>query len=123
MSYSWPGNIRELRNAIERTVLIGSEDYIQASDLAVIPQVSAATINATPEILEREVEALATHDVDHFQIKIPSKGVNMEEVERELIRIAMRHCNNNASAAARFLRMTRETLRYRLKKFGFQEKP
>jgi DNA-binding NtrC family response regulator len=56
-----------------------------------------------------------------FDIKIPSHGVNFEEVERQLIRLAMRHCNNNASAAARFLRMTRETLRYRLKKFGIRE--
>ena len=56
-----------------------------------------------------------------LEIKIPPHGVNFEDVEQQLIRIAMRHCNNNASAAARFLRMTRETLRYRLKKFGIRE--
>jgi two-component system response regulator AtoC len=59
--------------------------------------------------------------VDKFEIKVPHGGVNLEDVERELIRIAMRHSNNNASAAARFLRMTRETLRYRLKKFDIKE--
>jgi DNA-binding NtrC family response regulator len=118
LSYSWPGNIRELRNAIERTVLIGSSDYIQANDLVVIPQVSAS---GDPETLERDVAALASSDLNKFEIRVPDQGVNMEDVERELIRIAMRHCHNNASAAARFLRMSRETLRYRLKKFGLKE--
>ena len=56
-----------------------------------------------------------------FHIEVPNHGVNMEEVEKQLIRIAMHHCQNNASAAARFLRMTRETLRYRLKKYGIRE--
>ncbi|MBU0691608.1 sigma-54 dependent transcriptional regulator [bacterium] len=121
MAYPWPGNIRELRNAIERTVLIGSDEYIQASDLTVIPQVAAATAKATSSTFDNDVAALTTNEISQFEIKVPSNGVNMEEVERELIRIAMRHCNNNASAAARFLRMTRETLRYRLKKFGLKE--
>jgi two-component system response regulator AtoC len=122
MSYGWPGNVRELRNAIERTVLIGTGEYLQASDLAVIPQVNAAATIFQPESSpENDVAALTTNEVDKFEIKVPNNGVNLEDVERELIRIAMRHCNNNASAAARFLRMTRETLRYRLKKFGIKE--
>jgi DNA-binding NtrC family response regulator len=115
ISYDWPGNIRELRNAIERAVLIGSERYIRPSDLAIKPRMHLP-LNEMPS---------QNGDFHHpvqmdsgFDIKVPSHGVNFEDVERQLIRIAMRHCNNNASAAARFLRMTRETLRYRLKKFG-----
>jgi two-component system response regulator AtoC len=112
LSYDWPGNIRELRNAVERAVLIGSSDEIRPQDLAIkarLKPLAAAPASdmAAPTTL--------------FDIKIPPHGVNFEEVERQLIRLAMRHCNNNASAAARFLRMTRETLRYRLKKFGIRE--
>ncbi len=114
LSYEWPGNIRELRNAIERAVLIGSDRYIQASDLAVKSKVRSVGA-------ETEVEAELAPDFQGFEIKVPSHGVNFEDVEKQLIRIAMHHCNNNASAAARFLRMTRETLRYRLKKFGIRE--
>jgi DNA-binding NtrC family response regulator len=114
LAYDWPGNIRELRNSIERAVLIGSDRYIQASDLAIKSRVRESGG-------ETNVEAEFAPDFSGFEIKVPNHGVNFEDVERQLIRIAMRHCNNNASAAARFLRMTRETLRYRLKKFGIRE--
>jgi DNA-binding NtrC family response regulator len=113
LSYEWPGNIRELRNAIERAVLIGSSDEIRPQDLAIKALLKPAAARA-PLSEMAAPSAL-------FDIKIPPHGVNFEEVERQLIRLAMRHCNNNASAAARFLRMTRETLRYRLKKFGIRE--
>jgi two-component system, NtrC family, response regulator AtoC len=114
LSYEWPGNIRELRNAVERAVLIGATDEIRPQDLAIKTRLkpTATTQHSMPDITAQS--AL-------FDIKIPSHGVNFEDVERQLIRLAMRHCNNNASAAARFLRMTRETLRYRLKKFGIHE--
>jgi two-component system, NtrC family, response regulator AtoC len=114
LNYEWPGNIRELRNAIERACLIGSDRFIQANDLA---------IKARHRELSGEtpMETELAPDFSGFEIKVPQHGVNFEDVERQLIRIAMRHCNNNASAAARFLRMTRETLRYRLKKFGIRE--
>jgi len=115
LSYDWPGNIRELRNAIERAVLIGAERYIRPSDLAIKPRMRGP-LNESPSQNGDFQHPLATDT--GFEIKVPSHGVNFEDVERQLIRIAMRHCNNNASAAARFLRMTRETLRYRLKKFG-----
>ncbi|RPH95183.1 sigma-54-dependent Fis family transcriptional regulator [candidate division KSB1 bacterium] len=115
MSYDWPGNIRELRNAIERAVLIGASDEIRPQDLAIKARLKPL---AAPEAAPTAETALPGEILD---IKIPAHGVNFEEVERQLIRLAMRHCHNNASAAARFLRMTRETLRYRLKKFGIRE--
>jgi transcriptional regulator with GAF, ATPase, and Fis domain len=116
MSYDWPGNIRELRNAIERAVLIGADRYIRPNDLAIKPRLRAPVLE-TPD--PNAAQRPATPE-NSFEIKVPNHGVNFEEVERQLIRIAMHHCHNNASAAARFLRMTRETLRYRLKKFGIQ---
>jgi two-component system response regulator AtoC len=113
LSYDWPGNIRELRNAVERAVLIGSDEEIRPQDLAIKARLKS--LSAPSHVAE--TAALSSI----YDIKIPPHGVNFEEVERQLIRLAMRHCNNNASAAARFLRMTRETLRYRLKKFGIRE--
>ena len=118
LSYEWPGNIRELRNAIERAVLIGPGTEIRPQDLAIRggrmrPAAASAGVGLTTEMGASESAGL--------EIKVPPHGVNFEEVEQQLIRIAMRHCNNNASAAARFLRMTRETLRYRLRKFGIRE--
>ncbi|MBL0063048.1 MAG: sigma-54-dependent Fis family transcriptional regulator [bacterium] len=120
ISYNWPGNIRELRNAIERAVLIGAGPYIQSADLAILPMQDSPTPSKA-SMPEQDIDAMMMNANDGFQIDVPQNGVNMEEVEKQLIRIAMRHCHNNASAAARFLRMTRETLRYRLKKYGIRE--
>jgi two-component system, NtrC family, response regulator AtoC len=117
LSYEWPGNIRELRNAIERAVLIGSGNELRPQDLAIKTRVRPAVPQAPVEIPNE----MNLADESGLEIKVPSHGVNFEDVEQQLIRIAMRHCNNNASAAARFLRMTRETLRYRLRKFGIRE--
>jgi len=118
LSHDWPGNIRELRNAIERAVLIGSTGEIRSQDLAIKMRFRPAATPQPAPIVEQQP---VTQSAEGLQIKIPQQGVNFEDVEQQLIRIAMRHCNNNASAAARFLRMTRETLRYRLKKFGIRE--
>jgi transcriptional regulator with PAS, ATPase and Fis domain len=114
VSYDWPGNIRELRHVIERAVLIEADNYIQANDLAIKMR--------EPRLFTREsgIESGMTPDSAALEIKIPNHGVDFEEVEKQLLRIAMRHNHNNASAAARFLRMTRETLRYRLKKHGIR---
>ncbi len=120
-SYNWPGNIRELRNAVERAVLIGPGPLIQAADLAILPMMQETPAPSISSMPERDIDSMMHNANDGFQIDVPTGGVNMEEVEKQLIRIAMRHCNNNASAAARFLRMTRETLRYRLKKYGIRE--
>ena len=123
LSYDWPGNIRELRNALERAVLIGAANEIRPQDLAIKLRFKPAATSQPAPIVEQSPAAIANANGngDGLEIKIPQHGVNFEEVEQQLIRIAMRHCNNNASAAARFLRMTRETLRYRLKKFGIRE--
>jgi two-component system, NtrC family, response regulator AtoC len=115
MSYDWPGNIRELRNAVERAVLIGPNSEIRPQDLAIKARFKPPQPETPVPMTEPVMQA------SDLEIKVPPHGVDFEDVEKQLIRIAMRHCNNNASAAARFLRMTRETLRYRLKKFGFRE--
>lgn len=117
LAYDWPGNIRELRNAVERAVLIGTDPYIQPGDLAIKAHYRAE--KETPNA-ENGLEADLVPGSSGLRIEIPKHGVDFEEVEKQLIRIAMRHCNNNASAAARFLRMTRETLRYRLKKYNLK---
>ncbi|MCC6475526.1 sigma-54-dependent Fis family transcriptional regulator [bacterium] len=121
-SYNWPGNIRELRNAVERAVLIGSGQWISPADLAILPMQETPTPSKF-SMPEKDVDDMLNtpSEPEGFHIEVPNHGVNMEEVEKQLIRIAMHHCQNNASAAARFLRMTRETLRYRLKKYGIRE--
>ena len=107
--YPWPGNVRELKNIIERAMILESEeDYILPEHLPI-------------EFTSGEV---ATANVKNIGIKIPPGGLDIEEVEKELIRQAVDITRGNQTKAARLLNITRDALRYRLQKFGLlPEKP
>jgi DNA-binding NtrC family response regulator len=105
-SYQWPGNVRELRNTLDRAVLFSDGPVIDVAALG-LPDSGAVTMSAAP--------------VDGtVQIDLPADGVRLEEVERSLIMAALRRAQGNQSAAARLLGLTRDTLRYRMEKFGIE---
>ena len=104
-TYQWPGNARELRNVIERVLLLEE----------------GCTI--LPEQLPLEVRlgdsARATEPSRNGGgVALPAEGVDLEEVERALIAQALEAARGNKTRAARLLRLTRDTLRYRLEKYG-----
>jgi transcriptional regulator with PAS, ATPase and Fis domain len=94
--HSWPGNIRELRNAIERAMLLATRDWIEPDDLTLT---GMSTVTA--------------------QFRLPPEGVNMEEVERQLLLQALERTHGNQSQAAQLLGLNRDQVRYRIEKFGF----
>lgn len=97
--YDWPGNIRELENAIERAVILCNQEYI------------------TPAYLPMEmVDQIETpHE---FTINLPPQGISLETVERELIIMALDRSKGNQTKAARLLGITRSALIYRIEKYG-----
>ncbi len=99
--HDWPGNVRELRNAIERAMILGSGSMISASDLALSLQPGGADGAAEGRLL-----------------KLPEDGLDMEELERDLVRQALEASGGTQSKAARLLGMTRDQIRYRLEKYG-----
>jgi len=103
MYYPWPGNIRELRNVIERAMILENEPYI------------------LPEHLPGEFSAkeLRTGNVMNIPVTLPPGGLDIEEVEKNLIRQALEQTKWNQTRAARLLNLTRDALRYRMQKFGF----
>jgi len=102
-AYQWPGNVRELRNVIERAfILHASADELRAEHLP--PELRGAPPARRPE------KAPAPG--------VPPDGLVLEDVERKLIREAMERSSGNQSKAARLLGISRDTLRYRLKKHG-----
>lgn len=105
LEYAWPGNIRELKNVIERaTILSGETDYIENLPL------DLATMSPSHTKIETSGSTM---------FRLPPEGVDIEEVERELIRQALENNDWNQSKAAKKLNLGVDAFRYRMKKFGF----
>ncbi|MCB9530249.1 MAG: sigma-54-dependent Fis family transcriptional regulator [Myxococcales bacterium] len=98
-SYSWPGNVRELRNVVERMMLFATESVIDATRLPpAIRFASAAGGEGCPFVL-------------------PEGGIDLESVERGFVVQALERTNDNQTAAAKLLGLSRYALRNRMKKF------
>ena len=99
-AYDWPGNVRELRNVIERLIILEHTDEIR------------------PEHLPAELR-LQTKPNSRSIIQLPTDGVALVDVERELVRQAMERAAGNQSQAAELLGLERDALRRRLIKYGY----
>ncbi len=105
MKYDWPGNIRELRNAIERVMILAEGNRVASKYLPM-------------RISEGGMLALPAAGTDgNGTISLPPGGMSLVDVERELIRRALEMARGNKTNAARLLRITRDTLRYKVKKY------
>jgi len=101
-NHDWPGNVRELRNVIERCVLFAEDESLPLQWLH----------------LETLPPVLSNSDNDNALL-IPLDGsMNLEAMERHIIKTALQRCHNNATAAAQMLGTSREKLRYRKQKHG-----
>lgn len=104
LNYDWPGNVRELRNAIERAMILEDSSYLTPASLPI------SIVHGD----ERPMSLAATAD------PIPSDGISLEDNERMLVVRALEKTNGNQTQAARLLRVTRDTLRYKMKKFNLK---
>jgi two-component system response regulator AtoC len=102
-SYGWPGNIRELRNAVERAMLLASGEWLEPADFPL----------ATP--------ATALRTDAGFQL--PPHGVNLEALEQSLVIQALERAGGNQTRAAALLGMNRDQIRYRIEKYGLAKPP
>lgn len=110
MSYPWKGNVRELRNVIERVVLLESADIISKDSLGFLK--GATTVNIPGTKTEIELGP-----GQHF-LKINKSGVSMGNVLKDLIIQTLKITNGNQIKAAKLLGISRAKLRYRIEQLG-----
>ncbi len=108
--YSWPGNIRELINVVERAVLLNTSGTIGPREFPFAKE-------------ERGTILPIGKQRDTIVIDLPPEGARLEDVERALIVASLAREQGNVSRAARMLGVGRGTLRYKMKKLGIDPEP
>ena len=97
-THAWPGNVRELENVIERLIVFAKDNHAAMEDLPT-------------EILQPQLL------LGRVVLSIPPEGISMTELEKELIVAALDQNRGNQTRAAEFLRISRNTLIYRMQKY------
>ncbi len=102
-SYGWPGNVRELRNLVERAVLMTDDGILQPTDFETIRGAAGSAAES-----------------DKGAFVLPAAGVNLEEVEKNLVVQALERAGGNQTRAAKLLGLHRDQIRYRIEKFSLK---
>ena len=145
-NYQWRGNVRELRNVIERLVILEEGELLTATYLPrelrlAGPQAAAVAVAGSREAALTSAEKAATQHSEasppaanvtspespeprHAALfKLPATGIVLEEVEKSLVRQALELSHDNQTHAAALLGITRDQLRYRMKKLDETSTP
>jgi len=109
LGYSWPGNVRELRNVVERAMVLERGERIGPRSLVLDWAIHDAAAAETSAAAVPAAAPAASGGI-----------VPLEELEREMVARAMRTAADNQTRAAELLAISRDQLRYRLKKFGLR---
>jgi len=100
--FAWPGNVRELENTVERLLIMRSSDVIRFGELP-----------------DKFREPSSSHK--NRVVRLPDEGYSLEQLEREIVIEALERNAWNQTAAARFLRIPRHTLIYRIEKYNIEQ--
>ncbi|HEY0255098.1 MAG TPA: helix-turn-helix domain-containing protein, partial [Kofleriaceae bacterium] len=126
-THAWPGNIRELENVLERTILFAKGDRIERADLQLaasqqpdLPRTATGDITNTSQPLP-----ILDDDGDEAELSGSLKDAVRAEtarVERELIVKALDETGGNVTQAARLLKISRKSLQMKMKEFGLRDR-
>ncbi len=113
--YPWPGNVRELSHVIERAVLWSRDSTLNIEHLSLT---APTRIESDGNRFRQPVEPTPRPADGQVASGLPANGVDLGQWERSMIERAMQEAGGNQTKAAQRLGISRDTLRYRLKKFG-----
>ena len=105
IAYPWPGNIRELKNTIERAILLADHEVLTLEDLPFEIRDGAASSAARPATFQ-----------------LPKEGVDLDQVHKDLLLQALERVRFNKTAAGKLLGLNRDQVRYWMRKYGIPDK-
>lgn len=114
LEHQWPGNVREVRNIIERAVVFHDDEWLNAGALALE---GGPPDRGHPNA--GETSALHVDPSGAIRVTIPPWGISLDAVERAVVQAALQATSYNITKTAKLLFISRDTLRYRIKKYGF----
>jgi DNA-binding NtrC family response regulator len=103
MYYSWPGNIRELKNCIARAVILSKNALLMPGDL--------------PEKIIAGTSPFSSRNKDGWVNELPEQGISLQAMEKELIQKTLEKCGGNKSLSAQYLGISRKALYQKLKRY------
>lgn len=118
-AYDWPGNVRELRNVIERAVILESTTLLSPDNLPgeiMHPTGKPALPHAesSPSFTTMEPQPGTPGEL---RIDFPEEGISLYNIEKEIIVQALEKAGQNQTRASKLLKISRDTLRYKMKKY------
>jgi DNA-binding NtrC family response regulator len=116
LAHNWPGNVRELKNSIERAMILEDESLLRPAYLPF--SVAESGGRTVFERTSSDGGQQLANGRTLPRLYIPEGGTSLEEMERSMVELAMRQANGNQTHAAKLLDISRDALRYKLKKFG-----
>ncbi len=115
LSYEWPGNIRELKNGIERATLLENGEYLTSAHLNLRP----VSENFSAETVSIPQGNGKNHEVENTLL-LRIKSLQIEDVEKALIEQALIQSDWNRNAVAKIVGINRTTLYVKIKKYGLE---
>ncbi|HXZ39416.1 MAG TPA: sigma 54-interacting transcriptional regulator, partial [Terriglobales bacterium] len=117
LAHHWPGNVRELKNSIERAMILEDEPLLHSVYLP-FSVVEAGGQTAFERTSSSNGGQQLADGRALPRLYIPEGGTSLEQMEHAMVELAMKQANNNQTHAAKLLDISRDALRYKLKKFG-----
>lgn len=118
-NYAWPGNIRELRNVLERSVILSSTEQLPEQWLPAGSQAATMPIVNNAIAIDAEFPGQGGADKEHsLDLQFPTDGsMGLDEMESEIVRKMLEKYHGNVTEVSRVLKTTREKIRYRIGKY------